>query len=174
MPLEARRAQILEAALHEFSHKGLHGGSTVAIAAAAEISQPNIFRIYPTKKQLFIAVLEGVFEKISHTMLVAGEQAPTQPLQTMADAWDALMAERENMFMLLQGYAASGDDEIRDLMHAWTRDVFERLEGLPGVDADIAHDFFAEGMLYMVAAAIDLPTRSEGDPWAARFLDSGA
>ena len=174
VPLEQRRAQILEAALREFSHKGLHGGSTVAIAAEVGVSQPNIFRIFSTKHELFVAVLQRVFAKIEATMLAAGESGTDQPLQAMSDAWGELMATRENMFMLLQGYAASDDPAIRDLMHDWTRDVFERMEALPGVGEDASHDFFAAGMLYMVATAMDLPARAGSDQWAARFLASGA
>lgn len=174
VPIEQRREQILDAALMEFSHKGLHGGSTVAIAAEVGISQPNIFRIYPTKHELFVAVLEKVFARISAMMLVPGEQDSEQPLQTMSDGWGELMEERENMFMLLQGYAASEDPAIRELMQNWTREVFERMEVLPGVGEDNAHDFFAAGMLYMVAASMDLPARAARDAWAARFLASGS
>lgn len=174
VPLEERREQILEAALLEFSHKGLHGGSTMAIARKVGISQPNIFRIFATKHELFVAVLQRVFAKIEATMLTAGESDPDQPLQAMSDAWGELMEEQEVMFMLLQGYAASDDAMIRDLMHDWTREVFERMEALPGVGEDASHDFFAAGMLYMVATAMDLPARAAEDAWAARFLASGA
>lgn len=173
VPMEERREQILEAALHEFSHKGLHGGSTMNIAREVGISQPNIFRIFSTKHELFVAVLQRVFQKIEMTMLAAGESASGEPLYAMSDAWGELMEERENMFMLLQGYAASDDAIIRDLMQDWTREVFERMEALPGVGEDASHDFFAAGMLYMVATAMDLPARAEQDPWAARFLASG-
>ncbi|MGW1659084.1 TetR/AcrR family transcriptional regulator [Streptomyces atratus] len=50
---EQRREDVLAAALREFSQKGLHGGSTVAIAADAGLSQPNLFRLFATKKELF-------------------------------------------------------------------------------------------------------------------------
>ncbi|MGI5121096.1 TetR/AcrR family transcriptional regulator [Marinactinospora thermotolerans] len=172
--IERRREQILAAALKEFSHKGLHGGSTVNIAKAVEISHPNLFRVFSTKKELFIAVLEQTFETIAQEMLVPGEAAERDPLQTMADAWGSLMERRELMLILLQGYAACEDPDIRDLMHRWTQDVFERLEVLPEVGTDPAHDFFAAGMLYMVAASMDLPARAEHDEWAKRFLDSGS
>jgi TetR/AcrR family transcriptional regulator len=171
---ERRREQILEAALKEFSHKGLHGGSTVNIAKAVEISHPNLFRIFSTKKELFIAVLEQAFATVAREMLAAGEATDGNPLQAMADAWGALMERRELMLILLQGYAACEDPDIRDLMHRWTREVFERMEALPGVGTDPAHDFFAAGMLYMVAASMDLPARAEHDAWADRFLASGS
>src|SRR6266511_5285804 len=53
-----RRDEILEAALVEFAAHGLDGGSTEAIAKAVGISQPYVFRLFGTKKQLFIATIE--------------------------------------------------------------------------------------------------------------------
>lgn len=174
VPLTERREQILASALVEFSHKGLHGGSTVAIARDVDISHPNLFRIYPTKHELFVAVLTHVFGRVEATMLAAGERARENPLEVMSDAWGVLMTERDLMFMILQGYAAADDDDIRCIMQEWTRDVYERLAGLPEVGDDRAHDFFAQGMLYMAAAALNLPARSDADAWAARFLNSGS
>ncbi|HJE60803.1 MAG TPA: TetR/AcrR family transcriptional regulator [Nocardiopsis listeri] len=171
--IERRREQILAAGLKEFSHKGFHGGSTVAIAKDVEISHPNLFRVYSTKKELFVAVLERTFADIEREMLVPGERAEEDPLRVMSDGWGVLMERREVMLILLQGYAAANDPDIRDVMHRWTRDVFERFEALPKVDTDQAHEFFADGMLYMVAASIGLPGRAESDEWADRFLSSG-
>ena len=55
-----RRDEILEAALVEFAAHGLDGGSTEAIAKAAGISQPYVFRLFRTKKQLFIAPPQAI------------------------------------------------------------------------------------------------------------------
>ncbi|MBQ1080630.1 TetR/AcrR family transcriptional regulator [Nocardiopsis sp. B62] len=172
--IELRREQILAAALKEFSHKGLHGGSTVTIAKEVEISHPNLFRVFSTKKELFMAVLRQTFAQVEKDMLIPGEKDEENPLQTMSDAWGVLMEHRELMLILLQGYAAGNDPEIRDLMQEWTQDVFERFEALPGVGTNLAHDFFAAGMLYMVAASMNLPSRAEKDAWADRFLASGS
>ncbi|AOS64010.1 TetR/AcrR family transcriptional regulator [Actinoalloteichus hymeniacidonis] len=172
--IERRREQILAAALKEFSHKGLHGGSTVTIAKDVEISHPNLFRVFSTKKELFMAVLRQCFDTIARTMLAAGEAAESDHLQVMSDAWGVLMENRELMLILTQGYAACNDPDIRDLMQEWTQDMFERMEALPGVGTDKAHDFFAAGMLYLVAASMNLPERAPQDPWAQRFLDSGS
>lgn len=172
--IERRREQILAAALKEFSHKGLHGGSTVTIAKEVEISHPNLFRVFSTKKELFMEVLKQTFAKIEKDMVIPGEKDKENPLQTMADAWGVLMEHRELMLILLQGYAACNDPAIRDLMHGWTQDLFERFEAMPGVGTNPAHDFFAAGMLYMVAASMDLPSLAAQDEWAERFLASGS
>src|SRR5215210_7120031 len=55
---EERREEILEAAMAEFAAHGLSGGSTEAIAKAVGISQPYVFRLFGTKKELFMATIE--------------------------------------------------------------------------------------------------------------------
>lgn len=172
--MDRRREQILTAALKEFSHKGFHGGSTVTIARDVQFPHPNLFRVFSTKKGLFLAVLERTFATIEREMIARGEEAEDDQLWAMANGWGVLMESREVMLVLLQGYAACEDPDVRDLMHGWTQDVFERAEALPGVGADLAHDFLAAGMLYLVAAAMGLPDRAGDEPWAERFLASGS
>src|SRR5205809_2981842 len=52
---EERREAVLRAASDEFAERGLEGASTDAIARKAGISQPYLFRLFGTKKELFLA-----------------------------------------------------------------------------------------------------------------------
>src|SRR6266576_4508068 len=58
-----RREAVLDAALVEFAARGLDGASTEAIAAEAGISQPYVFRLFGTKKELFTAVISRCFRQ---------------------------------------------------------------------------------------------------------------
>src|SRR6476620_5730903 len=60
---EVRREEILDAALLEFAQLGLHGASTEDIARRAGISQPYVFRLFGTKKELFTAVVTRCFRE---------------------------------------------------------------------------------------------------------------
>ena len=60
---EERREEILEAAFTAFSESGFEGTSTDDIAAAVGISQPYLFRLFGTKKHLFLAAVERCFEE---------------------------------------------------------------------------------------------------------------
>src|SRR5581483_9749441 len=60
---EVRREEILDAALAEFAEKGYHGASTEDIARRAGISQPYVFRLFGTKKELFRAVVARCFRE---------------------------------------------------------------------------------------------------------------
>ena len=57
---EARAAVRPDAAIVEFARSGYAGTSTDAIATRAGISQPYLFRLFGTKKDLFIATYDIV------------------------------------------------------------------------------------------------------------------
>ena len=52
---EVRREEIVGIALRHFAEGGYHGTSTEAIAREAGISQPYLFRLFRTKRELFLA-----------------------------------------------------------------------------------------------------------------------
>src|SRR5437764_8814261 len=70
---EERREEILDAALVVFAERGLHGGSTEEIARLAGISQPYVFRLFGTKKELYLAVVARCFRQTLELMQRAAE-----------------------------------------------------------------------------------------------------
>ena len=60
---DERRAAIVAASVDEFAAKGLAGASTDLIARRAGVSQPYVFQLFGTKKDLFIAVVRLCFER---------------------------------------------------------------------------------------------------------------
>src|ERR1700722_17198973 len=58
-----RRNDVLDAALVEFAERGLEGTSTEDIARRAGISQPYLFRLFGTKKELFKATVSRCFRE---------------------------------------------------------------------------------------------------------------
>ena len=62
MSAEERRESVIRAAMSEFAHSGYNGTSTEAIARRVGVSQPYLFRLFPNKQAIFVAVLEDGFE----------------------------------------------------------------------------------------------------------------
>src|ERR1039457_4810838 len=58
LPAGDRRLQLVETALDFFSRKGFGGTTTKEIAAAAGVTEAIIFRHFPTKQDLYNAVLD--------------------------------------------------------------------------------------------------------------------
>src|SRR5580693_6075808 len=67
MPAAERRELVLEAAMADFAVGGLAGTSTEDVARRAGISQPYLFRLFPTKKALFVALVERCFQRVRDT-----------------------------------------------------------------------------------------------------------
>src|SRR5690349_7471106 len=166
-----RRDDILEVALREFAEHGLHGGSTEAIARAAGMSQPYVFRLFGTKKRLFAATVErclrGTLEMF-HTASagLTGEEA----LHAIGEAyWERLATDPVYLHAQMQSYAASDDPDIREVVRRGFGELVEyaeRVSGLPG--ERVAH-FFAKGMLLNVMASMDLLQADAG--WARRLIE---
>lgn len=55
--IEAKRAQILSAALDIFSRFGLHGASLDQVALQADVSKTNLLYYFSSKEDLYVAVL---------------------------------------------------------------------------------------------------------------------
>src|ERR1019366_6205554 len=134
MPAAQRRELVLEAAVPEFAAHGLAGTSTEVVARRAGISQPYLFRLFPTKKELFVA---------------------------LGDAYEQLLTDRPLLLLQMQPYAACDGPEVRAATRAGFKGLWELTERLTGLPFQQVVDFFAVGMLMNVAAALDLPSVDE-------------
>jgi len=171
---EIRREEILEAAMKEFAHGGLHGTSTEKIAERAGISQPYLFRLFGTKKGLFIASSRRCFGRVLGSFQEAAEgKTGAEAMKAMGRAYDQLLADREMLLGQMQMYAACSDPEIRDATRAGFAELFRYVEQVSGKSTLEIRDFFAMGMLMNVAATMDLPQIcGEDDSWAQELRTS--
>jgi AcrR family transcriptional regulator len=168
---EERRVEVIEAAVREFAKHGLHGTSTETIAERAGISQPYLFRLFPTKKDLFMACGRRCMERTLETFRRAAESDGAEPVLTrMGKAYVALLEDRELLLAQLQLQAACGDDQIRAVAREGYGELYREVERLSGADEDEVRGFFATGMLLNVAAAMDLPELSDRAGWARRMM----
>ena len=162
MPAAERRELVLEAAVAEFAAHGLAGTSTEEVARRAGISQPYLFRLFPTKKALFLALIERCFNRIENTFATAaGDLTGDEALAAMADSYTRLLDDRTLLLLQMQIYAACGDLEIRDATRVGFKHLWEMVERITGLPFQTVVDFFAVGMLMNVAAAMDLPAVDE-------------
>src|SRR3954470_21482297 len=63
MTADERRDAIVAAGVEEFAPGGLVGASTEAIAKRAGVSQPYVFQLFGTQKELFLAVVRQCFQR---------------------------------------------------------------------------------------------------------------
>jgi AcrR family transcriptional regulator len=167
---EERREAILQAALVEFAERGLHGASTEEIARRAGISQPYVFRLFGTKKELFKASVSRCLRETLETFQRAAEgKRGEAALEAMGREYvEKLHADRTRLKAQLEAYAACDDAEIREVVRNGFGDLVTYVERVSGLPPDRVSRFFATGMLINVMAAMDL--RDIDEPWAMRLL----
>src|ERR1700722_17358116 len=163
---EVRRASVLDAAIVEFARSGYAGPSPETIAARAGISQPYLFRLFGTKKDLFVATYDLVGLRIIEELTAASEGLEGEEAKmAMGDRYLELIEDPEMLQVQLHGFAAAPADP--DIARSCRR-TFEVLAGVvferTGLSDDELRQFFAMGMLINVMSAIDL--LSIPDHWA--------
>jgi AcrR family transcriptional regulator len=170
---EARREEVLAAAVEEFARAGLHGASTDTIARRAGISQPYLFRLFGSKKDLYLASVGRCFRRTLEAMQAAAEgMRGEEAMHAMGEAYAELLFTNPTMLQAqLQTYAAALDDpDVRMAVSDGYGDLFTYVERVSGASSPELADFFAKGMLLNVVAAMGLHEHSEPEPWAARLM----
>jgi AcrR family transcriptional regulator len=156
---------MLEIAAGEFANHGLHGASVEAIAREAGITQAYVFRMFGTKKALFLELVGAAFDRFSDGMSQAAESARgLDALALMGTRYYASLADRTTLLLQLQGFAACGDSEVRDLVRTRLARMWHTVADPTGLDPVTVKSFLAFGMLLNNVAAVDVDELDE--PWA--------
>lgn len=154
---DARREALVAAAMSAFARSGLHGTAVKAVTDAVGVTQPYAFSLFGTKKGLFLATIEYCFDRVVDTFEAAAAKAPEgERLGAMGTAYADLLEDRDTLLFQLQAYAASGDDEVREVVSRRYHELYELVQELSGVDDDQTRAFLATGMLCNLAVTLNL------------------
>jgi AcrR family transcriptional regulator len=94
---ENRRHQILQVATELFAHKGYEGATTREIAKRAKVNEAIIFRHFPTKEDLYWAVIEAKCQaEAGRQIMVSILEAGTDARTTFVTLAENLLRRREN------------------------------------------------------------------------------
>jgi AcrR family transcriptional regulator len=167
---EERREEILAVAMRHFAIGGYHGTSTEGIAREAGISQPYLFRLFGTKRELFLACAQACHEAIRDTFERAAEDASREErFAAMGTAYVELLADRRLLRFQLQSYAACSDPVIQERIRSNYRKLVMLVTQLSGGAPEEVWTFFAKGMLLNVIASLDLHSITDEDEWAREW-----
>jgi AcrR family transcriptional regulator len=168
---DERREEILDAALTEFAQHGFDGASTDAIARTVGISQPYLFRLFGTKKGLYLASAERCLSDTHETFRAAAEGLTgEEALVAIGRSYKQMIAEDPRRLQAqMQSYAAADDADVREVVQAGFGRLVELVES-KGVPGERVVEFFALGMLINVMSSIGLYESNR--PWAKRLVEN--
>ena len=150
LPRDERRQQLLAAASEVFVTRGYHAAGMDEISECAGVSKPVLYQHFPSKLELYLAVLQGYVDN-----LISGVR---QALRSTTD-------NRQRVRAAVQAFYDFVDNEMQGF-----RLVFESdLMGEPQVQRRV--DAATEAC---VDAVFDLVAQDSGlDPYRARILAVG-
>jgi AcrR family transcriptional regulator len=172
MTATERREQMVNVAIAAFSTTGFAGTTTDDVARLADISQPYVLRLFGSKRELFLAVVEQACSRVEHTFRNAARDNPGLP--GLAVAYRRLLAEPQLLGVLLQGYAACSDEVIATAVRRRFGGIYELIRELTAAPPDEVRMFLANGMLITVLASMRIigPDAVSPEPWMTELINS--
>jgi AcrR family transcriptional regulator len=169
---DERRELVLEAAVREFAALGLGGATGEGLSYRAGISHPYLLRLFGSKRELFLEVVDRLFEG-----LLAAARAARVP-ETDSGGLDGLERSLRDALgehgatLLLQCFAACGVDEVRLAVQRRMGELYEALErAVTGGEAEI-DELLSRLLLAGGLEALRLSDLASREPWARRLLES--
>jgi AcrR family transcriptional regulator len=161
-----RRDALIDAAIEEFAVSGLHGTPVERIARRVGVTQPYVFSLFATKRELFIAAMERCFEQVTHEFIDAAEQTTAAGsseqecignpvLDAIGARYVELLESDRGMVMAqLQAYAACNDEVIREHVARCYQALIARVQELAGIDDTQVNEFMGFGAYLTIQAAM--------------------
>jgi AcrR family transcriptional regulator len=173
VPASERRDALIDAAVHEFAHGGLHGTPVDRIARQVGVAQPYVFSLFGSKRELFLAAVERCFDLVGNVFeQTAAEFDPeTAPpdidvTNAMGNAYVELLDTHRDYLMLQhQAYAACEDPVIRERVRGCYAGLVALVERLSDAEPERIDEFFRYGAWLNVAAAMGVEDLSVGCEW---------
>jgi AcrR family transcriptional regulator len=167
---EERSEQLIAAAVTAFSVGGYAGTTTDQVARLAGVSQPYVIRLFGTKQALFLATVQHAADRIEQQFRAAAAVRPD--LESLGQAYDGILAERELVTVLLHGFTAGSEPAIGPVVRDCFGRIFQSVRDLTGASIDEARDFMAMGMLLSVLDAMKVigPGAVPPDPWMSDLV----
>ena len=114
LPASERREQLLAVALGVFAHDGYHDTAMTDVADAAGVTKPVLYQHFSSKRELYLALLDDVGQRLRATIAgaAAGAGSPHEQVQQGFGAWFRWVATEADGFRLLFGSGNRRDAEF--------------------------------------------------------------
>ena len=164
---EGRKDEIRRAASAAFAHRGLHGVSVDTIAREVGISEAYVFRLFGSKRALFVEVVTAAFRTMAASLVkAAGASQGADALSLMGHEYLGLLTDKERLLLQMQGFAACSDPVILGAVRECFEQLWVTVEDIADVDNYSVKMFMGLGMLTNTLAALDVSSLTT--PWAER------
>lgn len=137
LPAEQRRRQLLDVACGIFAEHGFHATAMDELAAAAGVTKPVLYQHFPSKRALFVELLEDVGHQLLDELAVATGAATSgrERVEAGFAAYFRFVTGNESSFRLLFGASVRNDPEFAEIVERIldeTAEAITQLIDIPG------------------------------------------
>jgi AcrR family transcriptional regulator len=118
LPAEQRRRQLLDVACGVFAERGFHATSMDDVASAAGVTKPVLYQHFPSKRALFVELLDDVGHQLLGELAIATGAATSgrERVEAGFTAYFRFVTGNEAAFRLLFGAAVRNDAEFTEIV----------------------------------------------------------
>jgi AcrR family transcriptional regulator len=122
LPRDERRAQLLAAALEVFTGSGYHAASMDEIAERASVSKPVLYQHFPSKLDLYLAVLDMHIDSLVFAIqkAIASTKENKNRVKATIDAYFGFIEGEGEAFRLLFESDMSVEPQVRERLNRMT------------------------------------------------------
>ncbi|WP_040813654.1 TetR/AcrR family transcriptional regulator [Nocardia concava] len=166
---DVRREAVLDAAIVEFAKTGFHGTPTTTVAASAGISTAYVFKLFPSKVELFVAALDRCFERVEGALATGAARAaggnPERVLHEMGGAYAELIVDKSLLMLQVHALSAADVPDIAAGLRRGLQRVTDYAQTRSGATGEQVQHFMAYGQLCHLITTLGL--HADEGPWAA-------
>ena len=136
LPRDERRAQLLTAALEIFTASGYHAASMDEIADRASVSKPVLYQHFPSKLDLYLAVLDLHIDSLVFAIqkAIASTRDNKNRVKATIDAYFGFIEGEGEAFRLLFESDMSIEPQVRERLNRMTYDCAAAVSAVISLD----------------------------------------
>jgi AcrR family transcriptional regulator len=142
LPRDERRAQLLTAALEVFTVAGYHSAAMDEIADRANVSKPVLYQHFPSKLELYLAVLDMHVDSLVFAIqkAIASNRENSSRVAATVDAYFGFIDSEGEAFRLLFESDMSLEPQVRERLNRMTYDCAAAVSAVISIDTGLGKE----------------------------------
>ena len=142
LPRDERRAQLLAAALEVFTVAGYHSAAMDEIADRAKVSKPVLYQHFPSKLDLYLAVLDLHIDSLVFAIqkAIAANRENSARVAATVEAYFGFIDSEGEAFRLLFESDMSVEPQVRERLNRMTYDCAAAISAVISIDTGLGKE----------------------------------
>ena len=142
LPRDERRAHLLVAALEVFTAAGYHSAAMDEIADRANVSKPVLYQHFPSKLELYLAVLDLHIDSLVFAIqkAIASNRENSSRVAATVEAYFGFIDSEGEAFRLLFESDMNLEPQVRERLNRMTYDCAAAVSAVISIDTGLGKE----------------------------------